>query len=89
MKTMKDIKITIKSVAGREGEYIAYYTSEFLGATFSVYFQDNIMGAIALHTFSKMIKSKYEKERIEFVVSEEKMRFKSRDLFEVMTGSRL
>jgi len=47
------------------------------------------MGAIALHDFSEMLKGKYEKERIEFVVSEEKMRFKSRDLLEAMTGSRL
>ncbi len=39
MKTIKekDIKITIKSVSGREGEYIAFYTSNFLDATFSVY----------------------------------------------------
>jgi len=89
MKTMRNIKITIKSVAEREGEYIAYYTSEFLGATFSVYFQDSIMGAIALHDFSEMIKGRYEKERIEFDVCEEKMRFKSRDLLEAMTGSAL
>ena len=54
MKTIKekDIKITVKSVSGREGEYIAFYTSDFLDATFSVYFNDNIMGAIALNNFS-------------------------------------
>ena len=87
MKTMRNIKITIKQVENRNGEYIAYYTSDFLGATFSVYFQDSIMGAIALHDFSEMIKGKYEKERIEFDVCEEKIRFKSRDLLEAMTGS--
>ena len=89
MKTMRNIKITIKQVENRSGEYIAYYTSEFLGATFSVYFKDSIMGAIALHDFSEMIKGRYEKERIEFDVCEEKMRFKSRDLLEAMTGSEL
>jgi len=89
MKTLRNIKITIKQVRNRSGEYIAYFTSDFLGATFSVYFKDSIMGAIALHDFSEMLKGKYEKERIEFVVSEEKMRFKSRDLLEAMTGSRL
>ena len=89
MKMIKDIQITIKPIAGRRGEYIASYSSEFLDATFSVYFKDNILGAIALQSFAEMIKLKYEKERIEFVLSEEWMQFKSRDLFEVMTGSRL
>ncbi len=89
MKSMKekDIQITIKAVSGREGEYIAYYTSEFLEATFSVYFKDTIMGAIALQNFSEMIKLKYEKEKVEFNVSGEDMRFKSRNLLEVMSGS--
>ena len=89
MKSMKekDIQITIKAVSGREGEYIAYYTSEFLEATFSVYFKDNIMGAIALQNFSEMIKLKYEKEKVDFKVSGEDMRFKSRNLLEVMSGS--
>jgi len=54
-----------------------------------VYFKDNILGAIALQSFAEMIKLKYEKERVEFKLSEERMQFKSRDLFEVMTGSRL
>ena len=40
MKNIKDIKIIIKKVEGREGEYIAYYTSDFLDATYSVYFRD-------------------------------------------------
>ena len=40
MKNVKDIKIIIKQVEGREGEYIAYYKSDFLDATYSVYFRD-------------------------------------------------
>ena len=40
MKNIKDIKIIIKQVEGREGEYIAYYKSDFLDATYSVYFRD-------------------------------------------------
>ncbi len=56
-------------------------------ATFSVYFKDNIMGAIALQNFSEMIKLKYEKEKVEFNVSGEDMLFKSRNLLEVICGS--
>ena len=89
MNHRDEIKVTIKAVSDREGEYVAYYASEFLNATFSVYFRDTIFGAIALHDFTEMLKGKYEKERIVFVVSEERMRFKSRDLLEAMTGNKL
>jgi len=83
-KTTKNIRITIKQIENRQGEYIAYYRSELLNATYSVYFRDNIFGAIALHDFSEMIKRKYEKEGIEFIISEEKMHLKSKALLEAM-----
>jgi len=35
-----------------------------------------------------MIKLKYEKEKVDFNVSGEDMRFKSRNLMEVMSGGR-
>lgn len=62
MKDIRNIKIIIKQVENRNGEYLVYYTSDLLNATFSVYFRDNIFGAIALQNFSEMLKSKYEKE---------------------------
>ncbi len=89
MKNMSDIKINIKQVEGREGEYIAYYKSDFLDATYSVYFRDNIMGLVAFHNFSEMIKKKYGKAEVDFVISDEKMQFKSKTLLEVMSCSRV
>jgi len=83
-KPTKNIRITIKQIENKQGEYIAYYRSELLNATYSVYFRDNIFGAIALHDFSEMIKRKYEKEDIEFILSEEKMQLKSKALLEAM-----
>ncbi len=88
MKSMEDIQISIKGIAGRKGEYVACYRSEFLDATFSVCFKD-ILGAVALQSFSEMIKLKYEGDRVDFELTGERLVFKSRDLFEVMTGSRL
>ena len=84
-KNIRNIKIIIKQIESKQGEYIAYYKSELLNATYSVYFRDNIFGAIALHDFSEMIKSKYKKEDIEFIISEEKMLFKSKALQEAMS----
>jgi hypothetical protein len=89
MKNIKNIKIIIKQVEGREGEYIAYYKSDFLDATYSVYFRDNMMGFVAFHSFSEMIKGKYGGARIDFEISDEKMQFKSKALLEVMTCSRV
>ncbi len=48
MKERGNIQIIIRPVEGREGEYIAYYETEFLQATFSVHLRDNIFGALAL-----------------------------------------
>ena len=84
-KNIRGIKIIIKQIESKQGEYIAYYRSELLNATYSVYFRDNIFGAIALHDFSEMIKSKYKKEDIEFIISEEKMQFNSKALQEAMS----
>jgi len=84
-KNIRNIKIIIKEVKNKHGEYIAYYKSELLNATYSVYFRDNIFGAIALHDFSEMIKGKYKKEDIEFIISEEKMQLKSKALQEAMS----
>jgi len=43
----RDPAIVIKPVAGRTGEYLVYCKSGFPDATFSVYFKDTLMGALA------------------------------------------
>ena len=58
MKENRNIQIIIRPVEGNEGEYIAYYTTEFLQATFSANLKDNIFGAPALHAFAEMIRIK-------------------------------
>lgn len=52
-ETQQNIQIIIKGIAGSKGEYVAYYRSEFLDAAFSVCFQDNIVGAVALKVFRR------------------------------------
>jgi hypothetical protein len=43
---------------------------------------------MALHSFSEMLKSKYDKQRIAFELCEKQAQFHSRDLLEAMTGVR-
>lgn len=84
MKTNKKIKIMIHQVENRKGNYVAYFKSEFLNATFSVFFQDTITGALALHTFSEMIHKKYEQKEIDFILSEAQVPFRSEALLDVV-----
>ena len=88
-RASNSLQIIIKQVEGKEGEYVAYYKSKFLNATYLVYFRDNIFGSVALHEFSEMIKSKYKESNIDFIISNEKVEFKSKALLEAMSGSRV
>jgi len=83
-RASKSLKVTIKQVENRQGEYIAYYRSEVLNATYLVYFRDNIFGSVALHEFSEMLRSKYRGSEVEFKISPEKLRFKSKALEEAL-----
>ena len=82
----RDPAVVIKPVAGRKGEYLAYCRSKFLDATFSCYFKDTLMGALALHEFMEMIRRKYEKQEIRTLVSREEILFKNEALLEVLAG---
>lgn len=58
------VKILIKPIDGKDGCYLAYCSSDFLDSTYSVYFHDTIMGAVALHGFAEMIHKKYEVDTV-------------------------
>ncbi len=48
--------VTIQLVGGEDGEHLAWFRSEPMQATYSVFFRDSLMGAIALHEFCEMIR---------------------------------
>ncbi len=88
MKERGNIQIIIRPVEGRAGEYIAYYETEFLQATFSVHLKDNIFGALALQAFSEMVRKafakNYRSSEIEFVLSTESMKLENKLLLDVL-----
>ena len=53
-----EITVSIRPV--KDGFYLAYYHSDVLQATFSLYFKDTITGAIALNNFVEMLRIKNE-----------------------------
>ena len=80
----KNIEIIIRPVKNMKNNFIAYYKSDFLTATFSVYFKDTIMGALALNAFYEMLKHKYPGQ-IDFCVSEYELEFKNQALLDVLS----
>ena len=84
----KEISVRITPVAGKPGAYVARYRAEVLGATYSVEFEDNVMGGIALHSFAEMLRSRYDLRRVELVVKDQALRFRSRAVVDaLLTGS--
>jgi hypothetical protein len=84
MNEKKKIHITINPIAGHSGDYVAYFRSEFLDATFSVFFRDTITGALALNSFAEMIRKKYEQKQVEFLLSEQEVPFQNEALLDVV-----
>jgi hypothetical protein len=82
----QNIEIIIRPVANIQNDFVAYYKSDMFKATYSVYFKDTIMGALALNTFYEMLKNKYQKN-IEFIVSDAKLQFKNQALLDVMSST--
>ena len=85
---MKNIKITIKQIDGSESDFVAFFKSEFLKATYSVFFTDSIYGSVSLLDFAEMLKFKYDEKKVSFEISNEKITFQSRELLDLMMNKR-
>ena len=59
MHSRRKPRIKIAPVHDSPGHYVASFSAEVLGATFSVVFPETITGAVALHTFAEMIRNQY------------------------------
>ena len=80
----REVTVRIAPVTGRPGGYVARYRAEVLGATYSVEFEDTVMGGIALHGFSEMLRLKFGFRRVELVAEDQTLRFRSRAVVDAM-----
>ncbi len=78
----KKLEIIIKPVKNMQSDFVAYYKSDMLSATYSCFFKDTIMGALALNAFYDMLKHKYPGQ-IDFCVQEHELDFKNQALSDV------
>ena len=59
MHISKNLRIHVSPVPDTSDRYTAAFHSEILDAIFSVTFHETISGAVALHTFSEMVRKHY------------------------------
>lgn len=67
-KNIDNKEIIIKKVKGRQREYTASFYAPFLKATYTLNFNDNVFGAVALTKFYEMIKSSFNTKQVNFVI---------------------
>lgn len=83
-KNRSELQVYIKPVEQQEGEFLAFYQSEILQATYFIYFKDNIMGSIALNTFIEMLRKKYSTD-INLCLLNEKAKFQSKAMIDIVS----
>ena len=83
----REVTVRIAPVPGKPGAYVARYRAEVLGATYSVEFEDSVMGGIALHSFAEMLRLKFGLRRVELVVEDQALRFRSRAVVDAVLAA--
>jgi hypothetical protein len=79
--------VTIRQLQGTSHEYIAYTKSLCGKATYFVYFEDSIWGAVTLHNFIDMLKMFFQQQRVEVKVSERTLQLKNESILSMLRGS--
>ncbi len=76
--------VTIRKRNKSEHEYFAYTKSICGKATYFLYFEDNIWGAITLHNFIEMLKSFFQQENVDVRIDEKSILIKNKDILELI-----
>ena len=78
--------VAIRKIAGTDRDYLAY-ARKFSGrATYFVYFQDNLWGAIALHNFAEMLRLTWG-QRAQLRIVEQELSLKHPAVLELLRRS--
>lgn len=79
--------VTIRKLQGTRHEYIAYTKSLCGKATYFVYFEDSIWGAVTLHSFIEMLKMFFQQKRVEVKINERALCMKNEEILSLLKGS--
>ena len=76
--------VIIRKLDNKEHEYFAYVKSLCGHGTYFLYFQDDIWGAVVLHTFIEMLRSFFKPAKVEVTVAEKDLTLKNDALLELL-----
>jgi hypothetical protein len=76
--------VIIRKLDNKEHDYFAYAKSLCGHGTYFLYFQDDIWGAVVLHTFIEMLRSFFKPSKVEVTVAEKDLMLKNDALLELL-----
>lgn len=80
----QSLQIRIEPVANQPGDYVAFYKTAILQSTYLLYFKDNILGSIALNTFSVMLAQHYN-TKVELCLLDKQAKIKNKALLDLFS----
>lgn len=78
---------TIRKIDKTDHEYFAYTKSLCGKATYIVYFEDGIWGAVTLHNFIEMIKSFFHQRKVDVTIEDKDVTLKDRFILELIKSN--
>ena len=78
------MKIVIRKLEDKEHTYFAYLRGLCGKATYLLYFEDNITGAVSLHNFIEMLQTHFKTPRAEVQVQDRGIEIRSEALLEAI-----
>ncbi len=76
--------VTIRKLDKSEHEYFAYTKSICGKATYFLYFEDSIWGAITLHNFIEMLKSFFQQKNVDVRIDEKSILIKNKNILKLI-----
>ena len=78
------MKIIIRKLEDREHTYFAYLRGLCGKATYLLYFEDSITGAVSLHNFIEMLQTHFKTGRAEVHIQDREIEIRSEALIEAI-----
>lgn len=76
--------VTIRKLDKSEHEYFAYTKSLCGKATYFLYFEDSIWGAVTLHNFIEMLKTFFQQKKVDVRIDGKSITIKNEFILELI-----
>ena len=80
------MRIIIRKLQNMEHRYFAYLRGMSGKATYLLYFEDNIYGAVSLHNFIEMLKNHFKKQQAKVFIHDKEIEIKNQALLDTIAG---